>query len=175
MLFVIRLATRELQIAGLVPEPNEAWMTQVARNLIDPIAGYLRGTRWLIHDRASPFNEQFRQLLRSAQVEGLRLPARSPNLNAYAERFVRTIRQGCLDRMVFFGEAALRRSVEEFVIHYNQKRNHQSWGIESSTRCFRSFQRTVTFAVANGSADCFDFITERQPKIVDMSFWTLRG
>jgi len=125
VLFVIRLATREVQIAGLVSEPNEAWMKQVARNLIDPLAGFLRGTRWLIHDRASLFSEQFGQLLRSAQVEGLRLPARSPNLNAYAERFVRTIRQECLDRMVFFGEAALRRAVEEFVIHYNQERNHQ--------------------------------------------------
>jgi hypothetical protein len=125
VLFVIRLATREVQIAGLVPEPNENWMKQVARNLIDPLAAFLRGTRWLIHDRASLFSEQFHQLLRSAQLEGLRLPARSPNLNAYAERFVRTIRQECLDRMVFFREAALRRAVEEFVPHYNQERNHQ--------------------------------------------------
>jgi hypothetical protein len=74
VLFVIRLATREVQIAGLLPEPNEAWMKQVAWNLIDPLAGFLRGTRWLIHDRGSLFCEQFRQLLRSAQVEGLRLP-----------------------------------------------------------------------------------------------------
>src|ERR1017187_8356761 len=101
-------------------------MKQVARNLIDPLAGFLRGTRWLIHDRASLFSEQFRELLRPPPVEGLRLPARSPNLNAYAERFVRTIRQECLDRMIFFGEASLRRAVEEFVAHYNQERNHQS-------------------------------------------------
>ena len=80
------------------------------------------------HDRASLFSEQFRQLLRSAQVEGLRLLARSPDLNAYAERFVRTIRQECLDRMIFFSESSLRRAVEEFVVHYNQERNHQSLG-----------------------------------------------
>jgi transposase InsO family protein len=125
VLFVIRLATREVQIAGLVPAPNESWMQQVGRNLIDPWAGFLRSSRYLIHDRANVFSEPFRQLLRSAQVEGLRLPARSPNLNAYAERFVRTIREECLERMVFFGETALRRAVDEFVIHYNQERNHQ--------------------------------------------------
>ena len=128
VLFVLKLATREVQIAGLVPEPNEAWMQQVARNLTDPLAGFWRGTRWLIHDRASLFSEPFRQLLRSAQVEGLRLRARSPNLNAFAERFVRTIRQECLNRMVFFGEASLLRAVEEFVAHYNRERNHQSLG-----------------------------------------------
>jgi len=103
-------------------------MKQVARNLIDPLAGFLRGTRLLIHDRGSMFSEQFRERLRSADVEGLRLPARSPNLDAYAERFVRTIRQECLDRMVFFGETALRRAVEQFMVHYNTDRNHQSLG-----------------------------------------------
>lgn len=117
VLFVIRLATREVHIAGLVPEPNESWMLQVGRNLIDPWSGFLRSSRYLIHDRATVFSEPFRQLLRSAQVEGLRLPARSPNLNAYAERLVRTIREECLDRMVFFGEPSLRRAVEEFVAH----------------------------------------------------------
>lgn len=71
------------------------------------------------------FTKQFRQVLRSANIEPLRLPARSPNLNAYAERFVRTIRQECLDRMIFFREAALRRVLDEFVLHYNRERNHQ--------------------------------------------------
>src|SRR5208282_2990790 len=93
--------------------------------LVDPWSGFLTSSRLLIHDRATVFNERFRQLLRSGQVEPLRLPARSPNLNAYAERFVRTIRQECLGRMVFFGESSLRRAVDEFVIHYNQERNHQ--------------------------------------------------
>ena len=128
VLFVLRLATREVHIAGLVPEPNEAWMKQIARNLIDPIAGFLRGMRFLIHDRASLFSEPFRQLLRSAPVEGLRLPAHAPNLNAYAERFVRTIREEYLSRMIFFGEDSLRRTVKEFVAHYHAERNHQSLG-----------------------------------------------
>lgn len=100
----------------------------MGRNLIDPWAGFLRSSRYLIHDRATVFSEPFRQLLRSAQVEGMRLPARSPNLNAFAERFVRTIREECLDRMVFFGEDSLRRAVEEFVVHYSAERNRQSLG-----------------------------------------------
>src|SRR5664279_1962025 len=128
VLFVIKLVTREVQLAGLVPEPNEAWMLQVGRHLTDPWAGYLRSSRYLLHDRATLFSEQFRQLLHSAQVEPLRLPARSPNWNAFAERFVRTIREECLDRMIFFGEASLRKAVEEFIAHYNRERNHQSLG-----------------------------------------------
>jgi len=126
VLFVIRLATREVQIAGMVPEPNEAWMQQVARNLTDSWDGFLCSSRYLIYDRSTLFTEQFRPTLRDATVEPVRLPARSPNLNAFAERFVRTIRQECLDRMILFGEAFLRRAVEEFVIHYNRERNRQS-------------------------------------------------
>ena len=90
VLFVIKLATQEVQIAGIVPEPWESWMGQMARNLTDPWTGFLRSSRWRIHDRSTLFSEHFRQLLRSARVKGLRLPARSPNLNAYAERFVRS-------------------------------------------------------------------------------------
>jgi transposase InsO family protein len=125
ILFVIRLATREVQLAGIVPEPNGLWMQQVARNFTDPWDGILWSSRYLIHDRTTLFTEQFRETLRGAKVEPLRLPARSPNLNAYAEWFVRTIRQECLDRMILFGEESLHRAVAEFVRHYNQERNHQ--------------------------------------------------
>ena len=125
VLFLIQLATRVVEIAGVVPEPTESWMLQIARNLVDPWTGFLTSSRLLIHDRATVFSDRFRQLLRSGRVESLRLPARSPNLNAYAERFVRTIRQECLGRMVFFGESSLRHAVAEFVTHYNQERNHQ--------------------------------------------------
>ena len=129
VLFIIRLATREVHLAGIVPEPNAAWMLQIARNLTDPWAGFLCSSRYLIHDRATLFSEPFRQTLRSANLETIRLPVRSPNLNAYAERFVRSIRQECLDRMIFFGEASLRQAVEEFIHHYNEERNHQ--GLEN--------------------------------------------
>ncbi len=128
MLLVIRPATREVQVAGLAPESNEAWMLQVGRHLTDPWAGFLRSSRYLLHDRATLFSEQFRHLLRHAQVEPLRLPARAPNLNAFAERFVRMIRHECLEQMILLGEASLRKAVEEFVAHYNRERNHQSLG-----------------------------------------------
>jgi transposase InsO family protein len=97
VLFVIQLATRVVEIAGVVLEPTESWMLQIARNLVEPWTGFLSSSRLLIHDRATVFSEHFRQLLRSGRVESLGLPARSPNLNAYAERFVRTIRQECTD------------------------------------------------------------------------------
>jgi len=129
VLFVIRLATREVRIAGIVPEPDGPWMNPMARNLTDAADGFLQGYRHLIQDRSSLFTEQFRETLKTAGVESLTLPARSPNLNAYAERFVRTIKESCLDNMILFGESALREAVFQFVEHYHQERNHQ--GLEN--------------------------------------------
>jgi len=104
-------------------------MKQVARNLTDGINGFLIGCRYLIHDRASVFSEAFRMILQAAGVESVRLPARSPNLNAFAERFVRSIKESCLDRMVLIGESSLHRATSQFVLHYHQERNHQ--GLEN--------------------------------------------
>ena len=129
VLFVIRLMTREVRIAGIVPEPGERWMLQMARNLTDACNGFLLGARFLIHDRSALFTEQFRGILKSTGVESLRLPARSPNLNAFAERFVRTIKSSCLDRMILIGESSLRRALSEFDLHYHAERNHQ--GLEN--------------------------------------------
>ena len=81
--------------------------------------------RFLIHDRDPRFTEAFRETLAGADVHVVRLPARSPNLNAYAERFVRTIKESCLDRIMLVGEASLRRAVREFADHYHHERNHQ--------------------------------------------------
>lgn len=124
--FVIRLATREVKIAGIVPEPHGQWMKQMARNLTDGLDGFLAGCRFLIHDRSSLFTLEFGMILENAGIRTVRLPARSPNLNAFAERYVRTIKEGCLDRMVFIGEASLHRAISEFVCHYHTERNHQS-------------------------------------------------
>lgn len=124
--FVIRLATREVQIAGIIPEPNGPWMKQMARNLTDGLDGFLFGCRYLIHDRASVFSEDFGMILQAVGVESVRLPARSPNLNAIAERFVRTVRESCLDHLVLIGEASLHRAISQFVLHYHHERNHQS-------------------------------------------------
>ena len=126
--FVIRLRTREVHIVGIVPEPHGPWMKQMARNMTDGLGGILSGCRYLIHDRASVFSEDFRMILLAVGIESLRLPARSPNLNAFAERFVRSIKESCLERMVLIGEGSLHRATTEFVLHYHAERNHQGLG-----------------------------------------------
>ena len=125
VLFVIRLATREVHLAGIIPEPNGRWMKQIARNLTDGLDGFLSGCRYLIHDRASLFSQDFAMIIEAAGTESVRLPAHSPNLNAIAERFVRSIKESCLDRMVLIGEASLHRASSQFVLHYHAERNHQ--------------------------------------------------
>jgi putative transposase len=123
--FVIELATRRIEIAGITPNPSEPWMMQIGRNLTDPIDGSLAYKRFLILDRDSKFSLAFRTLVKNSGVEVVRLPYRSPNLNAYAERFVRSIKDECLNRMIFFGERSLRRATREYAAHYHRERNHQ--------------------------------------------------
>jgi len=127
--FVMRLATREVQIAGIADQPSGAWATQVVRNLCDGLGGFLSGCRFLIHDRDPLFGTQFDQVLESSRIESVRLPAHSPNLNTFAERFVRSIKSECLDQMVFFSENSLRHAISEFAGHYHRERNHQ--GLDS--------------------------------------------
>jgi transposase InsO family protein len=126
--FVLDLGTRRVEIAGIAPAPTGLWMSQVARNLVDEFEGFLKGKRYLIHDRDPLYTRDFRARLSSAGVESVRLPARSPNLNAYAERFVLSIKSECLDRMVVMGEGHLRRAVAEYVKHYHRERTHQGLG-----------------------------------------------
>jgi putative transposase len=128
VLFIIDLSTRRVEIAGITSEPDSAWMSQVSRNVTDASDGFLTGKRFLIHDRDPLFTVPFRETLAAAGVQVVRLPPRSPNLNAYAERFVRTIKESCLDRMILIGEESLRRAVGEFIEHYHRERNHQGLG-----------------------------------------------
>jgi transposase InsO family protein len=125
VLFVIDLKTRRVEIAGILPRPNGDWMGQIARNLTDCDDGFLNGSRHLIHDRDPLFTTSFREILRSSGVEAVKLPARSPNLNAYAERFVRSIKSECLGQIIPLGERHLRRAVKEYTEHYHIERNHQ--------------------------------------------------
>jgi transposase InsO family protein len=104
ILFFIDLSTRKVEIAGIAPVANGLWMSQIARNLTDADAGILTGKRYLIHDRDPLFTAEFLNMIAGAGVESVRLSPRSPNLNAYAERFVRSIKESCLERMIFFGE-----------------------------------------------------------------------
>ncbi len=100
-------------------------MKQIARNLTEATDGFLLGKRYLIFDRDPVFTQEFRAILKAAGVKPVVLPPKSPNVNAHAERFVRSIKEECLNRIIFFGEQSLRRAITEFVTHYHQERNHQ--------------------------------------------------
>jgi putative transposase len=141
VLFVLRLATRQVHLAGIIPEPHEQWMKQVARNLTDGLEGFLGGCPFLIHDRSSLFSDGFRMVLEGAGMESVRLPARSPNLNAFAERFVRSIKESCLDQLILIGEASLHRATSNFLLHYHQERNHQGLENKIIRPAFNPFPR----------------------------------
>jgi transposase InsO family protein len=103
-------------------------MSQIARNLTDAVDGLLKSERYLIHDRDPLFTEEFLSTLADAGKKSITLPPRSPNLNRYAERFVHSIKESCVERMILFGEDAFRIAVREFVTHYHRERNHQGIG-----------------------------------------------
>jgi transposase InsO family protein len=145
--FVIELATRRIDIVGITPSPYEAWMMQIGRNLTDSDDGFLADKKFVILDRDSKYSAAFRDLLKGSGVEVVRLPPRSPNLNAYAERFVRSIEDECLHRMIFFGERSLRKATREYAAHYHSERNHQ--GIDN-----RLIEPGGREASASGSIEC---------------------
>ena len=117
-----------MHIAGVTTAPNGAYMKQVACNLVDVSDGFLVNSRHLIMDRDTKYTEEFRDYLDREGVKPVRCPVRAPNCNAFAERFVSSIKDECLDRMILFGEASLRRALREYVAHYQTERNHQWLG-----------------------------------------------
>jgi putative transposase len=125
VLFFIDLSTRQVAIGGIASRANALWMAQVARNLTDGVDGFFKDKRYLIHDRDPLYTREFLSMLAEVGIESVKLPPRSPNLNAYAERFVKTIKESCLERMILFGEDSLRNAVSHFVEHYHRERNHQ--------------------------------------------------
>ena len=100
-------------------------MVQAARRLTDVVDGFLTRHQVLICDRDTKWTEGFRRLMETSGVRIILTPFQAPNANAYAERFVRSIREECLDRLILFGEQRLRRVVDQFVAHYHGERNHQ--------------------------------------------------
>jgi putative transposase len=125
VLFFIDLFTRRVEIAGIASSANGLWMSQVGRCATDAVDGILNGKRYLIHDRDPLFTTEFQSILASGGVRAVKLPPQSPNLNACAERFVRSIKESCLDRLILFGEHWPRSATREFVAHYHSERNHQ--------------------------------------------------
>src|SRR5215831_4256683 len=128
VLFFLHLETRRVSLAGITRHPTQEWMTQMACNGVDDESGYLRRHRYVLHDRDSKFCADFRKTLATGGVKCLRLPPRSPNLNAFAERWVRSVKSECLSHFILFGEGSLRRAMKNFCEHYHGERNHQGKG-----------------------------------------------
>jgi putative transposase len=128
LLFVMELSTRRVHLAGCTTSPDEAWMKQIARNLTDSADGFLERKRYVLMDRNTKFSAAFRDILKDAGVKAVRLPPRSPNLNAHLEQFLLSLKAECLDRMIFFGETSPRRATTEFLAHFHSERNHQGLG-----------------------------------------------
>jgi putative transposase len=126
--FVIEIRTRAVHIAGIRVDPDGNWAKNVARGLVDPIDGFLRNAKYLIHDRDPLFNKAWSTMLMNGGVKCVATPAKSPNCNPHAERFVRTVREECLNKFVIFGESHLRHLLSEFERHYNCERYHQGLG-----------------------------------------------
>ena len=149
VLFFIHLESRRVEVAGITPHPNEAWMKQIARNVTMDEWGFLNNCRYLIHDRDTKFTDSFRAIVKSSHVEPLKLPARSPNLNAYAERWVKSVKDECLSKLILFCVSSLRRALREYITHYHEERNHQGKG---NILLFPTDKKTVNHV--GGSIGC---------------------
>ena len=100
-------------------------MIQVARNLSDANDGFLGDKKYLLMDRDAKFSEEFLDTLKQTGVKAVRLPPRSPNLTPHIERFMRSLKDECLYRLIFFGERPVRAAVVDFLVHYHAERNHR--------------------------------------------------
>ncbi len=103
-------------------------MQQIARNLTDAEEGFLGGKRYLLMDRDTKFTEAFRIALEGERIRTVRLPRRSPNLTPHIERFMRSVKQEALERLILFGQGMLRSAVRQYLLHYHAERNHQGIG-----------------------------------------------
>ena len=125
VLFFLHLGSRRISIAGITDHPDAAWMEQIGRNATLEQLGFLHSRRYLLHDRDTKFCQSFREIVKAGGVTPLKLPAMSPNLNAFAERWVRSVKEECLSRLILFGEASLSRALTMFTEHFHGERNHQ--------------------------------------------------
>jgi len=128
VLFFFHLESRRVHIAGITRHPDQEWMEQIGRSATQETWGYLHPCRYVLHDRDTKFCASFRSALASGGVKTIPLPAKSPNLNAFAERWVRSVKQECLSKLILFGEGPLSRVLAEYNRHYHHERNHQGKG-----------------------------------------------
>jgi integrase-like protein len=162
VLFFTHLESRWVDIAGITVDPDESWMKQIARNVTMEGYGALRDCRYLLHDRDAKYTQSFRAIIASGRVEPLVLPARSPNLNAYAERWVRSVKEECLCKVILFGERSLRRALSEYVEHFQAERNHQGKGNVLLLLGVQTPAATGMFNAASDWAACYVFTIRRQ-------------
>ena len=156
VLFFIHLRSRKVHVAGVTLHPDEQWMQQMARNVTMEEWGCLSPGQYLIHDRDTKFCPAFQQIIDAAGVMRVPLPPWSPNLNAYAECWIRSVKEECLARLILFGEAALQHALTEYGTHYHHERNHQGKGNVLLFPLFRAGRRVkAQFSAVNGSeASC---------------------
>ena len=128
VLFFIHLASRKVHVAGITPHPDHAWMRQIARNVTMEEWGLLAPGQYFIHDRDGKYCPAFQRIIDHTGVQRVPLPPRSPNLNAYAERWVRSVKEEALSRLLLFGERSLWHALSAYSIHYHQERPHQGKG-----------------------------------------------
>jgi len=125
ILVVMRLKTRQVEIAGITESPNGEWTSQMARNLSDCEDRFLKDASYVVVDRDSKFKPFNHYMDEMTDTEMVLLPVRSPNLNAYLERYMRSIKSESLDRMIFFGRASVEKALSKYAAHYHHERNHQ--------------------------------------------------
>ena len=131
VLFFIELGSRRVHLAGCTTNPTGAWVTQQARNL--SFTGVLERTRFLIHDRDSKFSANFDEVFGNEGIKVIHTPVRAPRANAYAERFVRTVRAECLDWLLILGRRHLEHVLRRYVTHYNAERPHRALALRTPT------------------------------------------
>ncbi len=128
ILFFLHVGSRRVHIAGVTPHPNEAWTTQIAHNETMEAWGFLKPGHYLMHDRDGKYCPAFQDLIDDAGVTRVLLPPRSPNLNAFAERWVRSVKSEALSKLILFGERSLRHALKEYTTHFHEERPHQGIG-----------------------------------------------
>jgi putative transposase len=131
VLFFIELGSRLVHMAGCTAHPTSVWVTQQARQMVWALDGRTPPIHFLIHDHDSKFTQVFDTVFRAEGVHVIHTPIRAPNANAYAERWVRSVRNECLDKILIFSEAHLRRVLHEYVTYYNGARPHQGLAQQS--------------------------------------------
>jgi transposase InsO family protein len=134
VLFVIELSTREVHVLAVTGHPIGAFVTQAARNLVGDLLDQGRSIKFLIRDRDTKFTATFDEVSRSEGIRVIKTPIRSPRANAFAERWVRTVRTECLDWMLILGRRHLERILREYACHYNRQRPHRGIQLQSPVR-----------------------------------------